>query len=312
MGFFLGIDGGGSKIECLLADEGGVAVARATGPGANLRRASKTELRAKLLNCFESLRGSAGLQELKPEVVCAGFAGASDAQASAQAREALTELLQPRALYVVGDMEIALEAAVGENAGVVLIAGTGSIAYGRNAEGKTARAGGQGPQEGDEGSGFDIGRRAVEAVLRAQREGRPRRLTHIVLEATGVSSVDELRPWVSPAKAVELAALAPRVVDAARAGDQDASEILARAAAALARLGVAVLQELGLTDTEVRVAASGGVFQASEDMLAQVRANLLAAAPAAVVEPLGVSPAEGAVRLGQRLWLQEHSRQTKR
>lgn len=121
-----------------------------------------------------------------------------------------------------------------------------------------------------------------------------------------------MKTYVSPAKAAELAALAPRVVGAARAGDRDASHILARAAAALARLGVAVLQELGLTDTEVRVATSGGVFQASEDMLAQVRANLLAAAPKAVVEPLRVTPAEGAVRLGQRLWLQEHSRSARR
>lgn len=311
MGFFLGIDGGGSKIECLLADESGTALARATGPGANLRRVSKAELRANLLKCFESLRGGAGLRELKPEVVCAGFAGASDAQASEQAREVLVELLHPRALYVVGDMEIALEAAVGENAGVVLIAGTGSIAYGRNAEGKTARAGGEGPREGDEGSGFDIGRQAVEAVRRAHREGKPGRLTQAVLEATDVSSVDELAAWLSPAKAAELAALVPRVVDAARASDGDAREILARAAAALAGLAVAVLQELGLMETEVRVAVSGGVFQASGDILAQVRANLLAAAPKAVVKPLGVSPAEGAVRLGQRLWLQEHSRSAK-
>src|SRR3990172_976762 len=143
MAFFLGIDGGGSKTECVLADESGAVLARATGPGSNLRRASAEDLQQHLRETLEALRGKAHLERLRPEVVCGGFAGAGDAKARAMATEVLKELLQPRFLYVVGDMEVALEAAVGAGPGVVLICGTGSIAFGRNGRGKTARGGGE-------------------------------------------------------------------------------------------------------------------------------------------------------------------------
>src|SRR3989304_5525059 len=124
--FFLGIDGGGSKTECVLADEAGAVSARATGPGSNLRRASAEDLQQHLRETLEALRGKAHLERLRPEVVCGGFAGAGDAKARAMATEVLKELLQPRFLYVVGDMEVALEAAVGAGRGGGLLAGTRS------------------------------------------------------------------------------------------------------------------------------------------------------------------------------------------
>jgi len=308
MGFFVGIDAGGSKTDCLLADEAGVVLARSTGAGANLRRVSSAELRATLSECLEELWQKARLPAIIADAVCAGFAGAGDARAREQAREVLTELLRPHRLYVVGDMEVALEAAVGAGAGVVLVAGTGSIAYGRNGLGRQARAGGRGPGAGDEGSGYDIGCRAVEAVLRA-KQGEPptMHLTAIVLQALGVERIDELEGRVRPAVATELAALVPAVAEASRAGDVAAKEMLAQAASALAGLGLEVMQELGLLEAEVRVATSGGVFAASEEVFAGVRAAIAAKAPRAVVEPLAATPAEGAVRLAQRLWLQERA-----
>ena len=308
MGFFVGIDAGGSKTECVLADEAGVVLARATGAGANLRRVSRAELRATLSGCLEELRQTAGLPAIVADAVCAGFAGAGDVEARTQAYEVLTELLHPHRLYIVGDMEVALEAAVGAGPGVVLVAGTGSIAYGRNGLGRQARAGGRGPGAGDEGSGYDIGCRAVEAVLRAQQGKAPvTRLTKIVLHGLGVERVEELAGRVRPEAAAELAALVPAVAEASRAGDVAAKEILAQAATVLAGLALEVLEELDLLEAEVRIALSGGVFAVSEEVFVGVRGGIAARAPQAVVEPLAATPAVGAVQLAQRLWLQERA-----
>lgn len=306
MSFFLGIDGGGSKTECVLADEAGAVLARAAGGGTNLRRVSPAELRATITDCCEQLRHAAGLRALPLEGVGAGFAGAGDARARAMAHEVLAELLQPRRLTVVGDMEAALEAAVGAGRGVVLVAGTGSIAYGRNNLGQQARAGGEGPARGDAGSGFDIGRRAVEAVRRAQdSRGPATRLGESLFAGLEASRVEDLEAKVGAESAAELAALVPGVVAAARAGDAVARGILEEAGGALAGLAVEVLRQLGLLDTDVRVATTGGVFAEAEEILLEVQKQVRAAAPRARVEPLEASPAEGAVRLAQRLWLEE-------
>ena len=315
MSFFLGIDGGGSKTECGLADEAGAVLARAAGAGTNLRRISPVELRATLEDCVEQLRRTAGLPAMVVEAVCAGFAGAAHPEARGMAREVLAKLLSPRWLYVVGDMEIALEAAVGAGQGVVLVAGTGSIAYGRNGLGQQARAGGRGPlgavngeEVGDEGSGFDIGRRAVAAVRRAHEGYGPNTmLTEILPQALKVTGIEGLEARVSSPGAAELAALVPRVVQAARAGDRPAQEILERAGDALAGLALAVLERLDLLRTAVRVATTGGVFAESAEVFARVREGIRATAPRARVELLGVAPAEGAVRLALRLWLQERA-----
>lgn len=291
MAFFLGIDAGGSKTECVLADEAGAVMARARGDGANLRRTSATELRATLSACLESLRQQAGLPRLECDAVCGGFAGAGMAEARLKAEEILRKLLRPKLLVVVGDMEVALEAAVGAGPGVVLIAGTGSIAFGRGLMGKTARAGGKGFEAGDEGSGFDIGRQALAAASRNPNS----------LLATFVGQASAALA-VPPAL---LATLVPVVARAAKNGDAAAGEILERAASELARLALGVMRELELLDADVTVATSGGVFVESLEVHAQVRSKILAVAPRARVELLRVSPAEGAVRMAQRLWLEK-------
>ncbi|MBI2956638.1 MAG: hypothetical protein HYY26_04930 [Acidobacteria bacterium] len=312
MGFFLGIDGGGTKTECVLADEAGETLARATGGGSNLRRISREELRDTLVDCFDGLWRQTLLTAPRLEVVCAGFAGVSDAQARAMAREVLAEVLRPRFLYVVGDMEVALEAAVGVGPGVVLIAGTGSIAYGRNERGQQARAGGlglrvapDGKVVADEGSGLAIGLRAAEMVWGLGGSGQRPTLLAERLSAVLQAGEEKERGCTM---GVDLAQAVPLVVEAARAGDAAAQEILAEAATALAALAVDVLRQLGLLGAEVVVAVSGGVFAESEDVYARVQEEIRRTAPQARVERLHVSPAEGAVRLAQRLWLAEQSR----
>ncbi len=311
MGFFLGIDGGGSKTECVLADEAGTILARAMGGGANLGRVSPDQLRATVSSCVERLREAIGLPVIIADAVCAGLAGISRPRAREFAESVLTTLLRPHRLYLVGDMEIALEAAVGSGPGVVLVAGTGSIAYGRGADGRTARAGGLGAEAGDEGSGYDIGRRALEAALAASGVGRPSQLAEVFQKRLGPEAQVQLSTLLEAGDPASLAVLVTVVARAAQAGDADARTILEQAADALAGLALEVLAALNLLDTEVRVATCGGVFAASEQVLVGVRDRILARAPRAIVEPLDVAPAEGAVHMAVRLWLEDHAHAAK-
>jgi N-acetylglucosamine kinase-like BadF-type ATPase len=308
MGFFLGIDGGGSKTECVLADEAGAVLARASGPGTNLHRVLPAVLRETMADCREQIGRATGLSSLPVEVTCAGFAGGGSVEARARARPLLQELFHPHRLYIVADMEIALEAAVGVRPGVVLLAGTGSIAYGRNSLGQQARAGGEGPLVGDRGSGCDIGRGAVEAVIAAAtRSGAETRLVAGVREALGVSAPEDLQMRIHPERAAELARLLPVVLQAARAGDLVAQGLLAAAGDELADLAVQVLTTLRLLTAAVHVAASGGVFSASSEVLAHVRERIQRRAPGTEVMLLERTPAEGAVELAARLWWQEQN-----
>lgn len=307
MSFFLGIDAGASKTECVLADASGTVLARGSGGPANLRRTPVAILAESLSVALSATLHTAGLRRPDLEAVCAGFAGAGQVEAREAARHILLRLAQPRHLFIVGDMEIALEAAVGAGRGVVLIAGTGSIAYGRNDLGQQARAGGHGPEVSDEGSAFDIGRRALELVAHGRGTSEPAPPLEAVVSAYfKLRDPDELkRLLVRPATELPLAGLLSAVVNAARGGDPMARTILLDAAAALARLAGSVLEALHLKAVPTRVALAGGVFAASPEVAEHVKRRLADWTPQAQIEPLTTSPAEGAVRLAQRLCLQQ-------
>ncbi len=174
MGYFLGFDGGGTKTHSVLLDASGAVIGEGlSGPANPLRSAGYEGAFASLREAAVAALGPANIQPQQISGVCAGLAGAGR---RAVVRRVLVFLSQefPAALsHVVPDYEVALEAAAGAGPGVVLVAGTGSVAFGRNAAGETARAGGHGPWIGDEGSAFEIGRRAVAAVARARDMGAP-------------------------------------------------------------------------------------------------------------------------------------------
>lgn len=307
MSFFLGIDAGGSKTECVLADASGTPLARGMGGPANLRRTPLATLETSLETAFANTLRNAGLRTAEFDAVCAGFAGAGQVEARQTARQILIKLTSPRHLFIVGDMEVALEAAVGAGRGVVLVAGTGSIAYGRNDLGQQARAGGQGPRGSDEGSACDIGRRALEAILAApeNHEGVTRLETALRehLKLPDRRALAEL--LADPDADVRLAVLLPVVIEVARRGDQVASNILLAAGDALAELARSVLQALHLEATPTCISTCGGVFTASPEVAQRLQRRLRAWAPHAQVEPLATAPAEGAARLARRLWLQQ-------
>lgn len=241
MAIFLGIDGGGSKTACAVGDESAL-LATAVAGASNLIRAGEDQAWQSLRSVIRE--ACAGAQVVPSDVrgACLGMAGAARPEVQDAIRRIVAELIAAE-IEVVGDMEIALESAFGAGPGVVVIAGTGSIAYGRDAQGQTARAGGWGFAVSDEGSGHWIGRRVVAAALRAEDEGVSSPMLNEVLKFWQVGR-EHLISVVNATPPPDFAGLLPLVAAAADGSDSTASRILAEAGAELAGLALIVIRRL--------------------------------------------------------------------
>ncbi len=302
MTYSLGLDGGGTKTECVVLDANGqVAGQGVAGPSNPLRVGFATAAGALTLAARAALT-SASAQMTQVTAVCAGLAGAGRPSVANRVLAFLAAEFPQAFVHATTDLEIALEAAVGGGPGVVLIAGTGSSAYGRNAEGNTARAGGCGPWLGDEGSAFDVGRRALAAAALARDEGEPpTRLAERIFAALACSDWDDLTERIARNTDEVFPAIFPVVIEAAEAGDRVARDILLDAATALASLADIVIRRLGLADGEFALATSGGALGRTALLDWPLERSLLHFAPRARIGPLRVSPAIGAARLAKRL-----------
>jgi N-acetylglucosamine kinase-like BadF-type ATPase len=262
MRLFLGVDGGQSGTTAVIGDETGRRLG--TGEAGPCNHAAQSEGRAKLERAVrESVGqacGRAGLQlaAVRFETACFGMSGGPDDK-----REILAEILRADRWIVTTDAVTALAGATAGGRGIITIAGTGSIAFGRNGGGTTARAGGWGYIFGDEGSAFDIGRQALRAALRMEEGwGAATALRQILIDATGTQSANEtLHLFYTPQwPRSRVARLAPLVDTAARNGDKVSLQILNRAAHELAALAAAVRAQLWTANERVDLAYVGGVF----------------------------------------------------
>ena len=181
-------------------------------------------------------------------------------------REIIAELIPADALEVTTDAHIALYGATGGEPGIIVIAGTGSIALGRDHTKKVARAGGWGYVFGDEGGAFDIVRQGLRAALRFEEGwGEPTELHGALLGETGAASANELLHWFYRDEwpRSRVAELAPLIGRTAAEGDLIAKGVLRRAGDSLANLAAGVRGQLA-GDEEYPVAAVGGVFEDPE------------------------------------------------
>lgn len=293
----LGIDAGGTKTVCLLADGEGRAIAEARAGGANLQSVGELEVEKVLYGVMEA---ALARHDVRPAAICLGIAGV-DRPSDAEAVRAIMKRIGFKSqTLVVNDALIALVAGAGNEPGVVLVAGTGSIAYGRNAARQAARAGGWGYLLGDEGGGFWIGRAALSAVVR-QFDGRGpvTVLTELVLRNLDLSSPTELihAIYYRDVHRQAIAGLAHVVQQATDAGDAVAAEILARAGAELASAAASVIGRLGMRGEAFPTILAGGMFRGVPALTGDVDARLSEVAPRSTVRVLDVEPAVGAVRL---------------
>lgn len=300
MRLFLGVDGGKSSTTALISDETGRVLG--TGRGGPCNHAAGAEGRARLERAVrESLAAACAQAGLNAESVsfesaCFGMSGGPDDK-----RAILTSLLRTERLVVTTDAQIALSGATETGQGIIVIAGTGSIALGRNAPGRTVRAGGWGYIFGDEGSAFDLARQAVRAALRMEEGWGPATsLRGLLLAASGAADTNDLlhRFYTPDWPRDRVARLAPLADEAAEAADPVALEILNSAAQQLAALAASVRAQLWKPEEPVDVAYSGGVFQSRR--LAERFRLLVELGSANRCAPVHHSPAVGALREAYR------------
>ncbi len=293
----LGIDVGGTKTVCLLADDEGRIVAQGREEGANLQGVGELALEKVLHSVMEkTLSGTSGI----PSAICLGIAGVDRASDEVVVRSIMNRIGYKARILIVNDALIALQAGVGNSPGIVIVSGTGSIAYGRNDQGEASRAGGWGYVLGDEGSGYWIGRLALRAVVRhADGRGRLTSLTPKLLAHFGVPRASDLirQVYHEELSPRSIAAVAKYVQHARDEGDLVATGILNRAADELIAAATAVMTGLELTDQTFTFILSGGMFQAVPWLTSQMHLLLPALARRSTVMRLDQEPALGAVQL---------------
>ncbi|MEW6522419.1 MAG: BadF/BadG/BcrA/BcrD ATPase family protein [Bacillota bacterium] len=256
----VGVDGGGSKTACLAVDFAGPATGYAVGGPSNHHAVTAERAGQALCSTILEALGQAGATPGEVRALCAGLAGYDSPDDRAVAHAMLAPLALPVVPLVVNDARVALAGAFANQPGIVVIAGTGSIILGQDAGGRTVRAGGWGPVLGDEGSGYDVGRRGAVAALRAHDgRGPSTRLTRLYRQHLQ-GDVELLIPLVyRPLEPAGIARLARLVGEAAAAQDAVALGILDEAAGELALAVRAVAARLGLDHPPV--AAVGGLFR---------------------------------------------------
>ena len=295
--FVLGIDAGGTKTVCLVADEQGRVLGSARGPGANLASLGELEVEKVLHEVMEqAMLGQSGA----PAVICLGIAGVDRAEDAAIIRSIMRRIGNKAPVLVVNDALIALEAGAGDGPGIVLIAGTGSICYGRNERGQAARAGGWGYILADEGSGWWMRQRAIQAVMRqADGRGPATSLTSRVLAHFGVTDASMLvfEVYYHDPRRRLIAGLGPAVQASVDEGDAVAREIVADAAGELALAARSVAEKLEMRGAQFPLVLSGGAFRVVTSLLADLTSRVAEVVPRGQPRLLDVEPAMGAVRL---------------
>ena len=303
MNGFVGVDGGGTRTVAWLSDAEGKLLARAeTGPSNPLkvgRRAAEREILRAFRICLRESgirRPAGGAPAVR--AVCAGIAGVDRQPIQRTLLAWMRKHLPARVHLLTSDAVIALAAALRDAPGIILIAGTGSIALARDDRGKLLRAGGWGIPFDDRGSGYDLGRKAVSAALEAyDGRGAPTSLMARICESLRLRDITEIVAHQLEQK--QVAALFPLVVEAAREGDLVARHLCDDAGCDLARLAVALLKLGRWTGRPVRVITTGGVFRASDAVRRAFTRQLHRFAPLVRVELLERSPAEGALWLAR-------------
>jgi N-acetylglucosamine kinase-like BadF-type ATPase len=293
----LGIDAGGTKTLALLADADGRIIGEGRAGAANLRTEGELAVEKTLHTVIEEATDG---RDVVFSAVCLGMAGVDRQDDGATIRGLMRRLGFRANTLIVNDALIALVAGAGTNPGLVVISGTGSIAYGVSHRGVAARAGGWGPTLADEGSGYWIGRRALVAVMRdADGRGPRTDLTSLVLSHFSLPQADALvaEVYTNPGARGSIASLG-RVVERARAeGDAVATGIMAEAADELAIAASSVISRLEMRGEQFPILLAGGMLKDGGWLAAAVRERLAEVAPRAAVGPLVQEPAVGAVRL---------------
>ena len=302
------IDAGGTKTRCVLADETRV-LARAETGTIKLMRVPEGDATARLRAMLAKVTAKAGISLSEIRRTCFGLAGIRSESIRAWASSALSEAGVGGEITICGDEEIALDAAFEGDAGILVIAGTGSHAIGRAIDGTLVSAGGWGPVLGDEGSGYWIGLEAVRAALRAHDAGDETAATlldNIQLQL-GVESLGQLvalcnlRAPCEGAVPPDFAALAPLVAQCGADGNRIACGILQRAGEELADLVITVYSKMPVAQfVQGQVGYTGSILEQIAPVRAAFRKCLQDRLPSLQIRRTPVDPLDGALWRARR------------
>lgn len=284
-GFAVGLDGGGTKTTVTVMDAEGRIVREFTADGINYNGRKEAEVEQALHSiCAELAAVCGGLGHIRHLVI--GAAGISNPAIPGRLTAAVRSRGYTGPLRIIGDHEAALHGAFGGGPGMLLIAGTGSVCFGRSAAGETGRAGGFGHLIDDEGSGYSIGRRLLSAAVRAW-DGRepPTVISRLLQERHQLSGPGEIVGFTyGPATGKkEIASLAPILEEACCLGDAAALAIAEASAAALVELVAALADRLGLTAGPLTL--SGSVLLCNPYVRSAFDRQLAEALPMQLVPP---------------------------
>ena len=305
MRYYMGIDGGGTKTVCLLSEENGTIIGTGVAGPSNYHVVGIDQTQTAIHTCINEAIAQSGRRIIEIQGITLGMAGIDrpeDHQLINRILKALT--IEFRYINTENDAAIALAGATVGRPGIVIISGTGSICFGINSRGQRARAGGWGPILGDEGSGYDIGRRAMIAALRDNDGRGPTTiLKEILLEHLKLPVIESLVKLVHEHNMPrhEIASLARLVVSAADKGDYVAQAILTYAGQELATGATTVIRKLNMELGQFDICLAGGTFRDKGLIDLTIRQRMAEVAPLAKVISSCFEPVVGALLLSLRL-----------
>ncbi len=301
MRYYLGIDGGGTKTVCLLSDENGRVIGRGMAGPSNYHTVGVAQTTTSIQEGISAALAQSGQEIREITGTVLGMSGVDRPDDHGVIEHILDGMnLTFHSRRVENDAVIALAGATVARPGVVIICGTGSIAFGINQQGERRRAGGWGPILGDEGSGYEIGRQSLVSAMRAADGRGPETiLQSMVIRHLQLSAVEQLITRVHEQKMPrhEIADLTRLVMTAAGQGDQVAQDILATAGSELALAANAVIRGLRMQDQEFDIALAGGVVRSPSLVTETIKAITREAAPLSRVIQPRFEPVAGALLL---------------
>ena len=297
---FLGVDGGGTKTLAVIADKNLKVLGEAKTDVSNPLRVGVETAVDNIVAAID--RACDAADKPRSEIAAAqiGLAGVRRADIRQRMRDRLISRLRIKNLEVSTDAEIALYGATGGAAGLVVIAGTGSICCGRNDAGEYAVAGGWGPLAGDEGGGAGIARRALQAVAKASDgRGAKTKLSDLACDYFRAASPEDLAMAIyAPTMTnTRIAGFAKFVIQAARDGDKVAFALLDDAGCELGTAANAVIKKLNLANRKFQIGYVGGIFGAKEMIFEPLLRKVHELAPKAYLAPPQISPAIAAAKM---------------
>jgi glucosamine kinase len=299
----VGIDGGASKTHAIVADAQGKTLGETVGPASAVRPGRAEASADVIASTLGEALASCGLAGTTPRALAIGVAGIGRDTERHQLWQAIAGRDLAPEIVMQSDFSIALDDAFGDGPGVLLLSGTGSVAFGRGPTGTTARCGGWGPMFGDEGSGAWIGRRALSVVAAAADGREPETaLTGAILTAVEVDETMDLIGWAADATPAQFATLAPVVVAVAESGDLRANAVLTLAVEELVLHARALARKLFADErAALPLALTGGMLARGSTLRKRLEHRLKSAVPGAQVKSEVVIPARGAVRAALRV-----------